>query len=59
MTYREWIDSLKAQYIGKRVLFNDHVYNVVDVDYNGCLLIDCPARFTETTAISITSAQFV
>lgn len=50
-TYREWIEEMKAEWIGKKVIFEDQVYTVVDVDYNGALLIDKPARFTDTTAV--------
>lgn len=51
-TYREWIESLKRKWIGKQVKFEDNIYNVVDVDYNGFLLIDRKARYTETTAVA-------
>ena len=50
-TYREWIESLKSEWIGKRVKFEGGIYNVVDVDYNGFLLIDKKARYTRTTAV--------
>ena len=51
-TYREWIESLKSEWIGKHVKFEGCIYNVVDVDYNGFLLIDRKARYTETTAVA-------
>lgn len=51
-TYKEWIESLKRKWIGKRVKFEGGIYNVVDVDYNGFLLIDKKARHTETTAVA-------
>lgn len=51
-TYREWIESLKSEWIGKRVKFEGCIYNVVDVDYNGFLLIDRKTRYTETTAVA-------
>jgi len=51
-TYREWIEKLKSEWIGKRVEFEGNIYNVVDVDYNGFLLIDKKARYTDTTAVS-------
>ena len=34
-------------------MYENEKYNVVDVDYNGMLLIDKKARFTDTTAVSI------
>lgn len=52
-TYREWINKLKNEWIGKNVMYENEKYNVVDVDYNGMLLIDKKARFTDTTAVSI------
>lgn len=52
-TYREWIESRKNEWIGKRVKFEGEIYNVVDVDYNGFLLIDKKAQYTDTTAVSV------
>lgn len=54
-TYKEWIEKLKREWIGKSVLYQDRTYNVVDVDYNGMLLINKKAEQTDTTAVSITS----
>ena len=51
-TYKEWIESLKREWIGKHIKFEDGIYNVVDVDYNGFLLIDRKALYTETTAVA-------
>lgn len=56
-TYREWIESLKKEWIGKRVKFEGNNYKVVDVDYNGMLLIDKKAQYTETTAIPQYAAE--
>ena len=53
MTYREWIESLRAKWIGQTVIYEGEKHTVIDVDYNGYLLIDKPAEFTETTAITI------
>lgn len=49
--YKDFIESMKAKWIGKTVRYEGKSYKVVDVDYNGALLIDKPARFTETTAV--------
>ena len=35
------------------MIYQGNEYNVVDVDYNGALLIDKKAEFTETTAVSV------
>ena len=51
MTYKEYIERMKKIWIGKKVRFQGQEYTVVDVDYNGGLLIDKKAEFTETTAV--------
>lgn len=50
--YKDYIESKKQEWVGKRVSYNGTIYTVVDVDYNGALLINKPAQFTNTTAIS-------
>ena len=57
MDYRDYIIAKKEEWTGARVVFEGKEYTVVDVDYNGALLIDKPARFTETTAVSTTMVQ--
>jgi len=51
-TYRELVEKDRAEWIGQKVWFEGEQYTVVDVDYNGALLIDKKARFTDTTAVS-------
>lgn len=51
-TYKEYIEKLKKKWIGKTVIYENKKYKVVDVDYNGMLLIDKKARYTDTTAVS-------
>lgn len=51
-TYREWINALKTKWIGKTVIYNNARYRVVDVDYNGLLLIDKESVHTKTTAVA-------
>ena len=53
MTYREWIGKLKTEWIGKGVIYENNKYKVVDVDYNGFLLINKKAKHTETTAVAM------
>ena len=53
MTWREYISALKAQWIGTKIPWEDDIYTVVDVDYNGALMIDKPGKFTDTTAVDI------
>ena len=49
--YKDWIEEMKTKLIGQKVIYEEHEYTVVDVDYNGGLLINKPAQFTETTAV--------
>lgn len=52
MTYREYIEKMKKEWVGKKVSFEGEQYVVIDVDYNGALMINKKARFTDTTAVS-------
>lgn len=52
MAYRDMIDGMRKEWTGKDVLFRGEAYKVVDVDYNGGLLINKKARFTDTTAVA-------
>lgn len=58
-TYREWIEKLKDQWIGKKVIFENKQYTVVDVYYNGALLIDKKARMTDTTAVGVPDIKVI
>lgn len=49
--YKQWIEEQRKAWVGKKVIFEGEKYTVVDVDYNGALLIDKKAQFTETTAV--------
>lgn len=55
MTYREYIENMKAEWIGKKVLYKGTEYTVVDVDYNGGLLIDKPHKYCESYTAPTTS----
>ena len=50
-TYREWIEKLKSEWIEKEVIYENNKYKVVDIDYNGLILINKKAKHTETTAV--------
>lgn len=50
--YRDYIEQKKQKWIGRQVSYQGGAYTVVDVDYNGSLIIDKPAQFTSTTAIT-------
>ena len=50
--YRDYIEQKKQKWVGQQVSYQGSTYTVVDVDYNGSLIIDKPAQFTSTTAIT-------
>lgn len=56
-TWKEHIDKLKSHWIGKEVVYENEKHRVVDVDYNGLLLIDKKARMTDTTAVAISNIK--
>ena len=56
-TWKDYIERLKCDWVGKVVTFEDEKYKVVDVDYNGLLLIDKKARHTDTTAVAISDVR--
>lgn len=58
-TYREWIEKLKDQWIGEKVIFGNKQYTVIDVDYNGALLINKKARMTDTTAVGVSDINHI
>lgn len=60
-TYKEYINGLGNDYIGRKVIYSgdSNVYTIVDVDYNGALLIDKPAEFTDTTAVALWMVQII
>jgi len=49
--WKDYIEKLKKEWIGKKVEFNGNIYNVVDVDYNGIIHIDKSSKFNETMAV--------
>lgn len=53
MAWSEYIAELKDEWVGALVIFEGETYKVVDVDYNGGLLIDKPAEFTDTTSVPV------
>ena len=57
MAYKDYIAQLKKEWIGQKVCFDGAEYNVVDVDYNGALLINKKAEFTATTAVLPTQVE--
>ena len=51
MAYKDYIKSEQQKWIGRTVYYEGQRYMVVDVDYNGGLLINKPTMFTDTTAV--------
>ena len=58
-TWKNCIEEMKKKWIGKKVIFEEEQHTVVDVDYNGSLLIDKKARMTDTTAVSIGDCKVI
>lgn len=55
--YKDWIAEMQNRWIGKKIRYADgENYTVVDVDYNGFLIINKKAQFTNTTAIKVSDA---
>lgn len=52
MNYKDYIDFKKREWIGKKVKYDNKIYKVVDIDYNGYLMIDRATRFNDTTAVN-------
>lgn len=51
--YKEYIAEKKMKWVGKKVKYKNAEYTVVDVDYNGLLLIDLESSHNTTTAIDV------
>jgi hypothetical protein len=51
--YKDWLAEKRKEWIGKKVTYRGKQYTVLDVDFNGGLLIDKPGQFTETTAVDM------
>jgi len=48
--WKDYVEELRAEWIGKTVNFQGAQYKIVDVDYNGVLHIDRPTEYNATTA---------
>ena len=49
--WKDYIARLKKEWIGKKVYFENLIYTIVDVDYNGVLHIDKKSQHNDTTAV--------
>ena len=60
MTWKEFIEKERKTYIGKKVEYENKIYTVVGVDYNGVILIDKHGEFTPDTAAGLpTEVNFI
>lgn len=50
-TWKQYIESLKAEFIGKKCAYEGKVYTIVSIDYNGIIHIDKPTTHNATTAV--------
>lgn len=55
MLWRERIELLRKEFIGRKVKYEGETYTIVAVDYNGIIHIDKPTKYNETTAVYTTA----
>lgn len=51
MTWKEHIEEMRKEWTGRKVKYQGNAHTVMDVDYNGALLIDRETIYNKTTAI--------
>ena len=51
MDWKDRIAQLRVEWTGRKVIYQGEQHTVVDVDYNGGLLIDRETMYNKTTAI--------
>ena len=51
MMYRDYIEKLRAEFVGKKVKYGGNVYSIAMVDYNGIIHINKPSQYNKTTAV--------
>ena len=55
MTWKQHIENMKQEWIGRQVRFEGETYTVVGIDYNGMLLIDRPQKYTESFTANVSA----
>ena len=55
MAYKDFIESMKQKWIGKKVSFEGQEYTVIYVDYNGALMINRPTFYCESYTSTTTA----
>ena len=51
MAYSDYIEKLRTEFIGKRVMYDGNIYTITLVDYNGIIHINKPTKHNNTTAV--------
>lgn len=51
MAYRDYIATLRTEFVGRNVVYQGRQYKVAMVDYNGIIHIDKPSEHNPTTAV--------
>jgi len=41
-TWKEYIEDLKTEFLGKKVTYQDKIHTITNVDYNGVIHIGTP-----------------
>ena len=41
-TWKEYIENLKTEFLGKQVTYRDKIHTITNVDYNGVIYIGTP-----------------
>ena len=57
ITYKQWIEQLKKEWIGRQIPYEGKLYTVIDVDYNGSLLIDKPNYYNDSYTADHTAVE--
>lgn len=52
MDWKDYIAQLRVEWNGRKVIYQGEQHTVVDVDYNGALLIDRETMYNKATAIA-------
>lgn len=50
-SWKQYIEALQAEFIGRKVIYQGKGYTIAKVDYNGIIHIDKPTEHNATTAI--------
>lgn len=50
-SWKDYIEDLKKEFIGKPVMYEGKRYTITKVDYNGIIHIDKPSTYNWSTAV--------